>query len=136
MCAGARDRAFGRFRGRDQDRQGQTEERRSEPAASIYEPVENPFTRDNNRGARGLKPRRPRRENGQAGDTDARSPVSNDDAAPAQLDLAVLPPSISPREEPAAAEVGAEPVAEAKPKRRAPRRKPAADDGEPLQAAS
>jgi hypothetical protein len=92
--------------------------------ATPYEPAENPFTRDN-RGQRGLKPRRARRD-GQDGETRA------SDGSTPQLDLAVLPPSIAPRDD-----AGDEPAeAEAKPKRRAPRRKPAADDGEPVQALS
>ena len=101
-------------------------------APSPYEPPENPFTRDN-RGPRELKPRRPRRD-GQ-GDNESRGEGRSESRqadAPPQLDLAVLPPAISPRED-----VAGEPAeAEAKPKRRAPRRKPAADDGEPVQAIS
>lgn len=113
-----------------QERQERQErpERQEAPAeapGSIYEPPENPFVREN-RGPRGLKPRRPRR------DSQGAEAEGHDEqpAAPSQLDLAVLPPSISPREdagEPA-------PATEEKPKRRTTRRKPPADDA--LQAAS
>lgn len=129
-------------------------------SAAVYEPVENPFIRDN-RAPRGVKPRRTRRETGQdepaqaqrrdqvqsenqAQDEDQAVPEARprarpqtrqrraaEDAAPPQLDLAVLPPAIAAREE------GAEPEAEAKPKRRVTRRKPADDEAsEALKAAS
>lgn len=88
----------------------------SEEAAdgNPYEPAENPFLRENrNRG--GLRPRReraPRRE--EAGEE------------PAGLDPASLPPSISAAR--------SEEEGEAKPKKRAPRRKPSAGDaGEALE---
>jgi hypothetical protein len=111
-------------------------EQRSEAAVgeretpSVYEPAENPFTRDNNRGPRGLKPRRPRRETATGGEAEN----YQRDEAPSQLDLAVLPPAISPREEVAHDEPEA--AVEAKPKRRTTRRKPTTDDGDALQAAS
>lgn len=99
------------------------------PAAqtSLYEPADNPFTRDNNRTPRGLKPRRPRR--------DAAPRDEGGEETSSGLNLSALPPAISPRDD--ATEAEAEP-AEAKPKRRAPRRKPAADDdaGAALKAAS
>jgi len=102
----------------------------AEAASSVYEPPQNPFTRDNNRGQRGLKPRRPRRDGA------APQEAAGEDNS-AQLDLAALPPSIAPREEAPAVATEDAPVeaAEAKPKRRAPRRK-AADKDEPLKAAS
>ncbi len=93
------------------------------PQGTPYEPAENPFVRD--RGTRGLRPRRddrrPRRE-------------EEDDDAPAGLDPSMLPPAISiPRDEP---KVEAE-VAEAKPRRRAPRKKAAdGDAGEALESVS
>lgn len=111
----------------EQRNEGAAEERET---PSVYEPAENPFTRDNNRGPRGLKPRRPRREGAPAGEAES----YQRETAPSQLDLAVLPPAISPREE--VADDEPEAAVEAKPKRRASRRKPAADDGDALQAAS
>lgn len=111
-------------------------------AQSIYEPTENPFTRDN-RTTRATKPRRTRRDTAQASEGETRQPEQaaskpgKDETASSQLDFTVLPPAISSREEPAPAPVeAAEPVAEAKPKRRTTRRKPPADDTEALQAAS
>lgn len=102
----------------------------AEAAPSVYEPPQNPFTRDNSRGTRGLKPRRPRR------DSAAPQEAAGEDGPSAQLDLAVLPPSIASRDEAPAAPTE-EPAAETKPKRRAPRRKAAAGDtDEPLKAAS
>lgn len=96
-----------------------------EAAANPFEPAENPFVREN-RGTRGLRPRRedrrPRRE-----------AQSDDGGEPAGLDPASLPPSISaPREDDAAAD-----LAEAKPRRGRPRKKPSADDaGEALESVS
>lgn len=99
---------------------------------SPYEPPENPFVREN-RGTRGLKPRRedrrPRRENN-----------DSDNDGPQGFDPSILPPAISAgREEvvEAPAETAAEP--EAKPRRapRARRAKPPADDaGETLETVS
>ena len=70
-----------------------------ESERSIYEPVENPFVRDN-RGARGgLKQRRPRRDrdeiqeaNGNVADAAGRQ---DEEAASGGFDPAVLPPAIS-----------------------------------------
>ena len=99
----------------------------AEPAAANpYEPPENPFVRTD-RPTRGLRPRRddrrPRREEGAA---DA-------DDAPAGLDPSSLPPAIgalAPAEPEAAAE-----VAETKPRRGRPRKKPVDDAaGEPLES--
>lgn len=85
-----------------------------------YEPAENPFVREN-RPRTGLRPRR---------DRDERRPRRDDrdeGDAPAALDPASLPPSISAGRE----DDGA---AEPKPRKRAPRRKPAAGDaGEALE---
>ena len=98
-------------------------EPRSEPVAKeaesatpqvAFEPAENPFVRDNNRGQRGLKPRRPRRESAKGGESESRPQRNDEDAAPAQLDLSVLPPSIATRDEDAAPA----PAAEAKPGQR------------------
>lgn len=85
-----------------------------------YESVENPFVREN-RGRTGLRPRREREE---------RRPRRDDRAAendePAGLDPASLPPAIA---------TTAEPEAEAKPRKRAVRRKPSAGDaGETLES--
>jgi hypothetical protein len=101
---------------------------------SPYEPVENPFVREN-RGTRGLRPRRedrrddrrPRREPREAAESDAGNET------PASFDASVLPPPISaPREEAAAAPAE---EAEAKPRRTRTRRpRPPADDaGETLE---
>lgn len=81
--------------------------------ASVYEPAENPFLRENrenreSRGNRGLRPRR-----------DDRRPRRDRDEgdAPAGLDASILPPAIGvAREEPA-------PVAEAAEEAPAPRRR-------------
>lgn len=115
------------------DRRPRTDlEERSEPAEaqdetgpeserSIYEPVENPFVRDN-RGARGgLKQRRPRRDreeaNGNVADpADTAAIQEDEEAASGGFDPAVLPPAISAQ-------------ADEKPKRRA-RTKVKAADGE------
>lgn len=89
-----------------------------------FEPAENPFVREN-RGTRGLRPRRedrrPRREEpADAGDE------------PIGLDPASLPPSLS-----AARETAADDDAEAKPRKPRARRKPSADDaGETLESVS
>jgi hypothetical protein len=101
-----------------------------EAQQSVYEPVENPFVREN-RTARGLRPRRddrrPRR--GQREETAA----NPGDEAQSGFDPAALPPAISAaREEAPAAEEG-----EAKPRRRTRRPRPPADDaGETLEAVS
>jgi hypothetical protein len=123
-----------------EERPARHEEREAEPRGetadesggerSVYEPAENPFVREN-RGSRGLKPRRddrrPRRE---ARDEAA---ANSDDEAPAGLDPAMLPPAIATAREEAPA--GEE--AEAKPRRRTRRPRPPADDaGETLEAVS
>ena len=85
-----------------------------EAAANPYEPVENPFVRDN-RPTRGLKPRRedrrPRRDERQ-------------DETPAGLDPASLPPAIGAAAPEAEPEAGEEAP---KPRRGRPRKKPADD---------
>ena len=88
--------------------------------ANPYEPPENPFVRPN-RNARGLKPRREGRE-----PREDRQP--RDEPAEGEslgLDPSSLPPAISREEAPAQVEE----TAEAKPRRRAPRRKPT-DEGD------
>jgi hypothetical protein len=93
------------------------------PAANPYEPPENPFVRPN-RNNRGLRPRRedrqPRGEQAEQGE-------------PLGLDPSSLPPSIARDEAPVAAD---EPAAEAKPRRRAPRRKVVEEGGDTEAAAS
>jgi hypothetical protein len=97
---------------------------------TAYEPPENPFVRSNPeaRGSRGLKPRR-----------DDRRPQrsSGDDEQPRGLDPSTLPPAISAapvRDD--AAEFADESEAKPAPRRRAPRKKPTADDaGEALEVA-
>lgn len=76
-----------------------------------FEPAENPFVREN-RPRTGLRPRRERSPR-QARD-------DGDNAEPAGLDPALLPPAISAARD--------DDGAEAKPRKRAPRRKPAAGD--------
>jgi hypothetical protein len=116
-----------------------------EAGVTAYEPPENPFLREN-RGGRGLRPRRedrrPRREDrpegavlGETQETDRTSR-----AIAAGIDPDTLPPSFTvAREEPpvvaeAAVPAVAEKVDAPAPRRRA-RRKPAADDtGEPIQS--
>lgn len=83
-------------------------------AANPYEPPENPFVRPSRNSARGL---RPRREERQQRGTEGES---------LGLDPSSLPPAIAREEAPAG---DAEPVAEAKPRRRATRRK-VADAGD------
>lgn len=85
----------------------------AEPTA--YEPPENPFVRDN-RGTRGLRPRR-----------EDRRPPREDRDAPG-IDPGILPPAISP----VAAEPAAEVVEDEAPAPKKPRgrpRKPRAEDG-------
>lgn len=96
-------------------------------AGNPYEPAENPFVRGgredrgerSERGNRGLRPRRddrrPRREE-RDGDGDGEA---------AGLDPSLLPPAIGNREEAPAADEA--PEAEAKPRRKPLRRKPATD---------
>lgn len=138
-----------RYEGRDEPAtpEPRAERTETEPSddtpVSAFEPPENPFVRDS-RGPRGLKPRRPRRDAGAPGDSEAgqetgreargRAP-GNDEVTPAGLNLAALPPAISPRDDSAGVATETD-EAKPKPKRRAPRRaKPTPDDGgEPLQA--
>lgn len=92
---------------------------------SIYEPVANPFVRDNRTG-RGLKQRKPRgqprEEDGNASDGEAQA-----EPAAATFDPAALPPSISTKP----AEPAAEEAVEEKPKRRRTRKAaPPSDDGD------
>ncbi|WP_246447902.1 DUF4167 domain-containing protein [Novosphingobium flavum] len=119
----------------DRPRRREREREREEPVAevdgnvaaepaeentSIYEPVENPFVREN-RVSRGLRPRRedrrPRRDEEASGEVAAAEPT---------FDAALLPPSISIREEaPEPAPVVAE-AAEAAPAPKKRGRKPKA----------
>ena len=108
---------------------------------SIYEPVENPFTRENRPArAAAAKPRRPRRDTRTANADDdvveIKSTRSRKADTPAGLDPSALPPAIS--NDRGAAESAPEAEEKPKPKRRTTRRaKPAADDSdETLQAAS
>jgi hypothetical protein len=93
------------------------------PAANPYEPPENPFVRPS-RNSRGLRPRRedrqPRGDQAEQGES-------------LGLDPSSLPPSIARDETPVTAD---EPVAEVKPRRRAPRRKVAEEGGDTEPAAS
>lgn len=98
-------------------------EEAAEGERSIYEPAENPFVRDN-RGARGLKERKPRRrrqdENSDGGE-------AGTEADAAGFDPSALPPSISSAKP---AQVAAEDGGEEKPKRRRTRKTtPPSDDG-------
>lgn len=87
-----------------------------------YEPAENPFVRES-RPRGGLRPRRERSP--RTGRDDSAREDGNS-TEPAGLDPASLPPSISASRE--------EDAGEAKPRKRAVRRKPAADDaGEALE---
>ncbi len=93
-------------------------------AANPYEPPENPFVREN-RGTRGLRPRR-----------DDRRPRHDDEAAaegsePAGLDPSMLPPAIAAK----AADASEDEAIAPKPRRGRPRKKPSADDaGETLES--
>lgn len=112
------------------ERQPRREEVQAEPeesgeegearAANPYEPAENPFIRPN-RNARGLRPRREDRQ------------PRGEEGEPLGLDPSSLPPAIAREEAPVAAD---EPVAEPKPRRRAPRRKVAEEGGDTEAAAS
>ncbi len=91
--------------------------------ANPFEPPENPFVRENRTRSVGMRPRR---------DRDDRRPRRDDaaDDAPAGLDPSSLPPAIS-----VAARDEDEGEAEAKPRKRAVRRKPSAGDaGETLES--
>lgn len=126
------DRAERAPRGEEQPQDTGGEE--GSEQGQVYEPVENPFVREN-RGTRGLKPRRegreerrPRREP-RAAEVEAETDGGAE--PPLGFDAAVLPPAISAaREE--APEAGTE---DAKPRRRTRRPRPPADDtGETLEA--
>ncbi|PKB19272.1 uncharacterized protein DUF4167 [Novosphingobium kunmingense] len=100
-----------------------------EAAANPYEPPQNPFVREN-RGTRGLRPRRedrrPRRDDAGEGDSGEQS----------GLDPTLLPPAIATVRDdaPQDADLGEE-AAPAKPRRGRPRKKPSADDaGETLES--
>lgn len=89
--------------------------------ANPFEPSENPFVRENRTRSVGM---RPRRERGPRQDRD------DQDEAPAGLDPSSLPPAISVASRD-------DDEAEAKPRKRAVRRKPSAGDaGETLESAS
>ena len=88
----------------------------AEAERSPYEPPENPFVREN-RGTRGLKPRRAPRQD----DRPRRDAEVNGNVAEPTFDAALLPPSLNIREEAPAGDAGDEPAA---PKRRG--RKPKA----------
>lgn len=96
----------------------------SDADRSIYEPVENPFIRDN-RAARGLKQRKPRRR-----DDDGEGREGADDAGTqadgGNLDPSTLPPAISARG--AEAEPVGEPAPEKKRRGRPRKVAPPADE--------
>ena len=99
-------------------------------ARNPYEPAENPFVRDN-RGSRGLRPRREERRPRE--DAPAAAP------APVGLDPMYLPPSISAKrrvEEDDTGEAAAKPVVKRRaPVRKAAARKPDSDTGDLLDVA-
>lgn len=118
----------------------------AEGQPSMYEPVENPFVRDNRGPGRGLKQRKPRRP--RDGENEGEGQAASVSEEPqGNFDAAVLPPAISakparrsapkapvqteaqPVEQAAEApaEAAAEPASEEKPRRRRAR-KPSADD--------
>lgn len=122
---------------RDDDSRGNRQdaaESESEPevapedaSGNPYEPPENPFVREN-RGTRGLRPRRedrrPRRDNDGEGD-----------APTAGLDPSLLPPAIAPSRDDNGDETVSEDAPPPKPRRGRPRKKPSADDaGETLES--
>ncbi len=94
----------------------------------VYEPAENPFVREG-RSPRGTRQRKPRRS--AAEDDDA---AEGDDGDSRGVDPSVLPPAISAKSDEGADDAGAE--AEAKPRRRTRKPKPAGDSGEELEAVS
>jgi hypothetical protein len=108
--------------GEDQQQREEAGNEDEARSANPYEPPENPFVRPN-RNARGLRPRRDDRQ-----PREERSEAAEAGAAPG-LDPSLLPPSIG-RDEDSSVE-----AAEAKPRRRAPRRK-AADEGGDAEAAA
>jgi len=124
----------------DADDASASDEGESGDSRSIYEPAENPFTRDN-RGGRGLKPRRTRRDarqsDGDESDADEGSQDRDEgEASSSGFDPSSLPPSISAERE--ADKDSSEEASAPKPRKRTARRsKPSADDsGEPLQVAN
>ena len=110
---------------RDAERQADEPGAEAPAQDNPYEPADNPFLRES-RGTRGLKPRRedrrPRR-------SEEGAPARDDDSGQLALDPAMLPPAISaPREEAATEE------APVKRPRGRPRKKPAGEDGEPVES--
>lgn len=111
---------------------------------SVYEPVENPFVRDNR--ARTPRPRREPREERRprastraaAADPASAEGVNSQVEASTGLDPAALPPAISvPRSEDDAPVIATTEDGEAKPRRRTRRPRPPADDaGETLESVS
>ena len=111
-----------------------------------YEPPENPFLRDN-RGSRGLRPRRDDRRPEPRAPRRDYAPLTAEAPEPRESEVASvaleasLPPSISTRRKAAAPAPAPAPMAVAEeapraPKRRAPRRKPVSDTGEALEPTS
>jgi len=101
---------------------GETVEGGEDQSGNIYEPVANPFVREN-RGTRGLKPRR-----------EDRRPRVRDDAdgepGPAGFDVSVLPPALSAaRDEPVAAMADGEDAPAPKRRGRKPKAAVATDEG-------
>ena len=94
------------------------------PAAEVYEPSDNPFVRDN-RGTRGLRPRRDDRRPERRPERSANTAQTD---APAGLDPSLLPPAIAATRAEVRVDNDDQPAAEApKPKRRVARRKPGSD---------
>ncbi|MCB2073168.1 MAG: DUF4167 domain-containing protein [Novosphingobium sp.] len=138
-ASGRRERNEARRSDRDSDSSGD-DGSDDDSQGNIYEPAENPFTRDG-RSTRGVKPRRSRRDSRQSDDGEAEADEgsrSRDDEEnnAAGLDPASLPPSISGERE--ATQEDGEEASAPKPRRRTTKRsKPPADDpGEPLQVAN
>nr|WP_086492672.1 DUF4167 domain-containing protein [Novosphingobium panipatense] len=124
-----------------------------EGEATVYEPTENPFVRDN-RASRGLKQRKPRRrrDEDEAGENaDVEAPAAAEAEPVANLDPATLPPAIAaapakrtraaktaekPAEPAAEQATGEAEAGEEKPRRRRTRKAAAADEGgeSPLEA--
>lgn len=118
---------------------------------SVYEPVENPFVRDNRGPRAGLKQRKPRRNRDEGDDSRGNLAVEASDPAPqderaegGNFDPSVLPPAISAKgdEKPkrrartrSKTEEEAGEAGEEKPKRRRARKADSADgaDGETLE---
>lgn len=74
----------------------------SEDGGPVYEPPENPFVREN-RGSRGLRPRRedrrPRRAEGESNPAGSNGGNHDQDEGPAMLDAALLPPALASRDD-------------------------------------